>query len=206
MIWRFFQKLPIPADQLIGSYDIRIVLLSIFVAISASYIALDMTGRLRDISNTPREAFLWLVGGAIAMGSGIWSMHFIGMLSFSIPGLTLHYDKWWTVLSLFLVIIASGFALFLLKAKTVRIAHYILGGIILGLAIATMHYMGMEALLISLDIRYLSGLFFLSILIAIVASEAALYFALKSNQVVFNSRASIIQEWLPPYLPRFARQ
>ncbi|MDR3478623.1 MAG: MHYT domain-containing protein [Gammaproteobacteria bacterium] len=191
MMLSIFQRLPIPADQLVGSYDIRIVALSIIVAISASYIALDLTGRLRDISNTPKATLLWLIGGAIAMGSGIWSMHFIGMLSFSIPGLTLHYDKWWTILSLFLVIIASGFALNLLKATIIRIEHYILGGIILGLAIASMHYMGMEALLISLNIRYLPALFFISILIAIVASEAALFFALKSNQVVLNARAKI---------------
>jgi NO-binding membrane sensor protein with MHYT domain len=84
----YFQTLPLPANSYNGTYDLRLVALSYIVAVFASYIALDMTGRLRDRNNTKTSGLLWLLGGAIAMGSGIWSMHFIGMLSFSIPGLT----------------------------------------------------------------------------------------------------------------------
>ncbi len=125
------------------------------------------------------------------MGSGIWAMHFIGMLSFTIPGLTLHYNLYWTILSLVVAISASAFALYLLQLNVLRVEHYVAGGLVLGLAIASMHYTGMEAMLITLHIRYLPSLFFLSILIAIVASVAALWLALKSNQVVMRMRTRI---------------
>ncbi|HSW93973.1 MAG TPA: MHYT domain-containing protein [Gammaproteobacteria bacterium] len=188
MLTDFFQTSVIPSDQYIGSYHFGLVLLSFLTAVAASYIALDMTGRIRDISNTAKSSTLWLLGGAIAMGSGIWSMHFIGMLSFTIPGLSLRYDLFWTALSLVVAILASGFALYLLQSTRIRIEHYIMGGMILGLAIAAMHYTGMEGMLITLNVRYLPVLFFISILIAILASEAALWLALKSNHVISKLR------------------
>src|SRR4029078_2774294 len=106
-----------------GTYNYILVILSYLVAIFASYIALDFTGRLRDISNTKVSTLMWLIGGAIAMGAGIWSMHFIGMLSFNMPMMTMHYNSFWTILSLLIAILASGFALFLLKSKIIKISH-----------------------------------------------------------------------------------
>lgn len=191
MFAEFFQLGTIPSNQLIGNYDTRLVVLSFLVATSASYIALDLTGRLRDLNNSSLSRLLWLFGGAIAMGAGIWSMHFIGMLSFTIPGISLRYNLFWTGISLLVAIIASGFALYLLQASRVRINHYIAGGVILGLAIASMHYTGMEGLLISLDIHYMPLLFLASIIVAILASEAALWLALKSNQVIYRLRTRI---------------
>jgi len=191
LIANFFQTTSLPPDQYSGSYDLRLVALSYMVAVFASYIALDLTGRLRDPNNTRLSSFLWLVGGAIAMGAGIWSMHFIGMLSFNIPGLTLQYGPFWTVISLLVAVFASGFALFLLKSKTINIVHLIAGGVLLGLAIASMHYTGMEGMLVTLNIRYLPDLFLLSIIIAIVASEAAIWLALKSNKVILRVRNRI---------------
>lgn len=184
----FFHVFPLPAKILTGNYDFRLVLLSYLVAVFASYIALDFTGRLRDLDNTRLSSLLWLVSGSLAMGCGIWSMHFIGMLSFTIPGLTLKYDIFWTAISLMVAIVASAFALFLLKRTLINVVHLLAGGVILGLAIASMHYTGMEAMLITLNIRYLPGLFFLSILVAIAASEAAIWMALKSNTVVLRYR------------------
>jgi NO-binding membrane sensor protein with MHYT domain len=187
----FFQLGPIPADQLLGNYTPGLVVLSYVVATLASYIALDYTGRLRDISNTTLSTWLWLMGGSIAMGAGIWSMHFIGMLSFYMPGMTITYDSYWTVLSLFVAIFASFIALFLLKSRHFNILHLAFGGIILGCAIASMHYTGMEAMKIVMGIHYLPGLFILSIIIAIAASEAALWLALKSNQVESKLRVRL---------------
>jgi NO-binding membrane sensor protein with MHYT domain len=181
----YFQLNALPADRLIGVYDIRLVFLSFIVAVFASYIALDFTGRLRE-NNTTRSRILWLIGGAVAMGAGIWSMHFIGMLSLTVPGITLQYDTFWTVFSLVVAILASGFALYILQVSVINIIHLVSGGVLLGLAIACMHYTGMAGLLISLNIRYLPGIFILSILIAIVASEAAIWFALKSTMVVLR--------------------
>ncbi|CDZ77162.1 Sensor protein FixL [Legionella massiliensis] len=187
----FFQGADLSANQFEGVYDLRLVLLSYLVAVFASYIALDLTGRLRDRSNSPTISLIWLIGGAIAMGAGIWSMHFIGMLSFSIPGLNLQYDLFWTAVSLVVAIAASGFALLLLRKSIINVIHLISGGLILGLAIASMHYTGMAALIYSLNIRFLPGLFFLSVIVAIIASGAAIWFALKSNAVVLRLRNRI---------------
>lgn len=184
----FFQLTPIPSYQLTGTYDLRLVLLSFLVATFASYIALDITGRLRDIGRTSTSIALWLTGGAIAMGAGIWSMHFIGMLAFSMPGMPITYDPYWTGLSMVVAILASGFALILLKELKINWKRLALGGIILGFAIASMHYTGMAAMQQIVEIHYLPSLFALSILVAIFASEAALWLALKSNQVVASVR------------------
>ncbi|MBA2648904.1 MAG: hypothetical protein H0U75_04745 [Legionella sp.] len=184
MTFDFFQTLPLPSDRLVGFYNYYLVLLSFFVSIAASYIALDFAGQLRNIKTIDKDyrtsKWFWLTGGSTAMGAGIWSMHFIGMLSFNIPGLTLAYDIYWTIFSLIIAIVASSFALYLFQISIIRIEHYIAGGIILGLGIASMHYTGMEALLISLHIRYLPLFFFLSILIAILASIAAIWLSIQS--------------------------
>ncbi|EKD71844.1 MAG: sensory box histidine kinase/response regulator [uncultured bacterium] len=183
MLENFFQLAQIPIDHISGTYDIRLVILSYLVATFASYIALDITGRLRDVSNTELNITLWLCGGALAMGAGIWSMHFIGMLAFKM-NMPMIYDPYFTVLSMLVAIAASGFALYVLKSKIITGKKIILSGVILGLAIAAMHYTGMAAMEINMSIHYLPGLFFLSIFIAILASEAALWLALKSTQVI----------------------
>lgn len=191
MLERFFQLGPIPANQLIGTYDPKLIVLSYLVAVLASYIALDFTGRLRDTSNTSTSSLFWLVGGSIAMGAGIWSMHFIGMLSFSMPNMVMHYEPFWTSVSLMVAIFISGFALSLLKIKSINVVVLAVGGVILGLGIAAMHYTGMEAMKDDMGIHYQPGLFLLSIIIAIVASEVALYLALKSNQAIQRVRVRL---------------
>lgn len=191
MIADFFQLGPLPANQLVGSYDLPLVLLSYLVAALASYIALDISGRLREPTNTKSTLLLWLSGGAIAMGAGIWSMHFIGMLAFDIPNMSMEYDLFLTALSLLVAIVASVFALFLLRKQNIDNKRMAMGGVILGIAIATMHYVGMEAMKIHMGIKYVPGLFMLSIIIAIVASEAALWLMVKSNQVVAKLRVRL---------------
>jgi NO-binding membrane sensor protein with MHYT domain len=188
MLSEFFEFSQTSTNQLVGHYDARLVILSYLVAVFASYVALDLTARLREAGTTITHRLLWLIGGSIAMGAGIWSMHFIGMLSFSIPTIKLRYDLIWTGLSLVVAIFASGFALLLLQISRINFLHFVTGGVILGLAIASMHYSGMEALWIILNIRYLPDLFLLSIAIAIVASIAALWLAIKSSRVVLRVR------------------
>ncbi|MCD6038947.1 MAG: Sensory box histidine kinase/response regulator [Gammaproteobacteria bacterium] len=183
----FFQLGPIPSNHITGYYDIHLVILSYLVSTMASYIALDITGRLRDVGNTRVNNILWLLGGSFAMGAGIWSMHFIGMLAFKMP-MMMDYDPFLTGLSMIVAILASSFALFLLREKIINIPRLGLGGVILGLAIASMHYVGMAAMTTSMNIRYIPWIFFVSIVIAIVASEAALYLALNSNQGAWRRR------------------
>ena len=91
--------------QMSGSYDIRIVALSVFIAVIASYTAFSLAGRISGTKGKIR--FLWLSGGACAMGIGIWSMHFIGMLAFSLP-VPITYNTWITIFSLLIAIDATN--------------------------------------------------------------------------------------------------
>lgn len=180
LILNWFQLAPAPSNAINGSYNLYLVALSYAIAVLASYVALDLVGRLRLEINL-RAKIYWLFGGAFAMGAGIWSMHFIGMLAFILP-MPMTYDLSWTGLSLLVAIIASAFALFILRKKNPKPIHLISGGILIGFGIAAMHYIGMAGMRNHVGIHYLPGLFLLSIGIAIFASEAALWFALQSNR------------------------
>src|SRR5437870_13380405 len=98
--------------SMIGSYDYRLVALSVLIAIFAAYTALDLAGRTTAARGRARPA--WLAGGATAMGIGIWSMHYIGMLAFSLPVPVL-YDWPTVLLSLLAAIVASAVALFVVS-------------------------------------------------------------------------------------------
>jgi NO-binding membrane sensor protein with MHYT domain/signal transduction histidine kinase/DNA-binding response OmpR family regulator len=178
--FEWFQTGAIPSEAISGTYNTTLVLLSYIIAVLASYVALDFVGRLRA-ENRATTKLYWLMGGAFAMGAGIWSMHFIGMLAFVMP-MAMGYELLWTSLSLLLAIITSGFALFVLRSEGLSYKYIALGGVLIGLAIASMHYTGMEGMRDHVTIRYKPGLFFLSIAIAILASEAALWLALESNK------------------------
>lgn len=176
----WFQIGPIPTNALVGEYNITLVILSYIVAVLASYVALNIVGRLRAEQNTKAKLY-WLAGGAFAMGAGIWSMHFIGMLAFILP-MPMMYEFGWTSFSLLVAILASTFALYILQKKRFTTSHLIGCGLILGLAISTMHYTGMEGMKIHINIHYDPLLFLLSIAIGIFAAEAAIWLALRTNQ------------------------
>ncbi len=162
-------------------YDTLLVLISLLVAILASYTALNMAERINATQH--KGAVLWLTGGAFAMGVGIWSMHFIGMLSFRLP-IALGYDLTLTIASLFIAVVASGFALWRISQPTLPIMQLSVSALLMGIAIAAMHYTGMAALRMRPGIEYDPLLFSLSILIAIAASGAALWiaFTLRKNR------------------------
>jgi diguanylate cyclase (GGDEF)-like protein len=119
---------------------------------------------------------LWLVGGAVAMGCGIWSMHFIGMLAFSLP-IRLSYDLLWTLVSLFAAIGVSAFALRIVTRSSIRRRDILLGGLLMGAGICSMHYMGMQALKMNPGIDYDPAIVAMSVVIAVVASIVALWLA-----------------------------
>ena len=172
---------------LTGSYHAGLVLLSVFVAMMAAYTALNLTGRVTQTEG--RTSLAWLTGGAVAMGSGIWSMHFIGMLAYSLP-IRLSYDLGITLLSLLAAIVVSAFALFVVTRKTLTIAHLLGGGLLMGLGICGMHYMGMHALRMDPAIHYDAAGFAASVAIAISASIAALWLAF-TLRAVQSGRAQV---------------
>ncbi|MGE8233533.1 MAG: putative bifunctional diguanylate cyclase/phosphodiesterase [Stenotrophomonas sp.] len=163
--------------MLVGSYNPLFVVLSILVAILASFTALDMASRV-SASQPRRAAARWLLAGGVAMGAGIWSMHFVGMLAFRLP-IPLGYDLWLTVESLLVAVAASIFALWLVSRPTLPHLRLALGALLMGLGIAWMHYVGMSALKMNPDIDYDRVWFALSIVIAVGASWSALYIAFR---------------------------
>lgn len=155
-----------------GSYDYRLVTLSVVMAVCAAFAALDLAGRTTAARGRVRLA--WLTGGAVAMGLGIWSMHYIGMLAFLLP-VPVFYD-WPTVLvSLFAAIFASGVALVLVSRRRMDWGHALAGSAIMGGGIASMHYIGMAAMRLPAMCRYDSLIVVLSVAIAIVMSLVALW-------------------------------
>ena len=162
-----------------GSYDYRLVVLSVLIAICAAYAALDLAGRITAAKGRLRLA--WLAGGAIAMGLGIWSMHYIGMLAFSLPVLVL-YD-WPTVLVSFLAaIFASAVALFVVSRKKMGWSRALAGSAIMGGGIATMHYTGMAAMRLSAMCSYDPLLLTLSVVFAITISLIALWLTFRFRE------------------------
>ncbi|GAB1542563.1 hypothetical protein NUACC21_52370 [Scytonema sp. NUACC21] len=162
-------------NEMIGTYSLELVALSFIIAVIASYTALDLSGRVKLAAKWRR--LQWLLGGAIAMGTGIWSMHFVAMLAFQLPQ-PVNYELNTTFLSLLCAIVASGIALWLLS-KSVSIRLVLGGGVCMGIAIAGMHYTGMAAMRLQATIEYNFGLVSLSIAIAIVASMASLWLAFR---------------------------
>jgi NO-binding membrane sensor protein with MHYT domain/two-component sensor histidine kinase len=159
-----------------ASYNSWLVGLSIVVAMVVAYTALKLAARVADAG--PSSGRWWLFGGAAAMGMGIWSMHFIGMLAFSV-GIPLRYGIFKTLLSLVIAMITSGFALAIASRPQLSLTRLAIGSIVMGAGICAMHYSGMSAIQIVPIITYQPLLVLASIGIAVGASFAALWLAFK---------------------------
>ncbi|MGV7202693.1 putative bifunctional diguanylate cyclase/phosphodiesterase [Xanthomonas axonopodis pv. cajani] len=161
---------------MVGTYNLGMVMLSLVVAVMASYTALQLAAQMT--ASRGGIAAAWLVSGSFAMGIGIWSMHFVGMLAFRLP-IPVGYDLALTCYSMLAAILASALALWLSSRADLPWIHLGLGALLMGLGIALMHYMGMGALRMVPAIHYDPLLFGLSIAIAIGASAAALWIAFR---------------------------
>src|ERR1700683_2538700 len=162
-----------PAEGAIaGSYDYRLVALSVAIAMAASYAALDLGGRVSASRGTMR--FLWLSGGAVVMGMGIWSMHYVGMLAFSLP-VPILYDWPTVLLSLLAAVLASVVALTIMSRKEMGLRSLSVGGLLMGTGMAAMHYIGMEAMRLPAMCHYSHGMVALSVALAILIAFLALW-------------------------------
>src|SRR5262245_2374595 len=170
-----------------GSHDPVLVALSILIAALASYTALDLATRMRAASGS--ASLGWLVAAAAAMGGGIWSMHFVAMLAFSLPGIDISYDPWLTLLSLAIPILVAAAAFVVVSQRPQAL---VVSGIGMGLAISGMHYAGMSAMRMAAVIRYDSFWVTMSIAIAIGASIVALWLAFHTTSVVQRAFAGIV--------------
>lgn len=166
-----------------GFYSSELVALSLVVAVLASYTALELAGRVSR--KRGRSSMAWLVGGAFAMGTGIWSMHFIGMLAFHLP-IDVAYDAAITALSMVIAIVTSGLALYVVSRAAMSGWSLAAGATLMGLGIAAMHYTGMYAMRMAPPIQYQPVLFAASIVIAIAAAFAALWIAFQLRHQSFG--------------------
>ncbi|TWI66166.1 PAS domain S-box-containing protein [Pseudoduganella lurida] len=164
-----------PADPSLlqyGTHDPKLVALSVLVAIFASWMGLQLAGQQRAATNrTLRVATL--VAGSLALGSGVWAMHFIGMLAFDLCTDT-HYDPAITLLSMAPSLAASAVALSITRRDKLNRNTLLVGGVLVGAGIGMMHYAGMGALRTALNLRYDPLMFALSIIVAVVLATVAL--------------------------------
>jgi PAS domain S-box-containing protein len=169
-----------------GSYDYRLVALSVLIAMLASYAALDLASRVTAAHGRSRLA--WLSVGATAMGIGIWSMHYIGMLAFSLP-VPVFYDWPTVLLSLLAAIFASAIALLIVSREKMGLLAAMVGSVIMGGGIAAMHYIGMAAMRLPAMCDFSYALVSLSIVLAIIISLVALF-------LTFYFRDKVKEKWL----------
>jgi PAS domain S-box-containing protein len=158
--------------NLIGSYNYALVALSVFIAMFASYAALDLASRVTAARGWSRA--LWVLGGASAMGTGIWSMHYIGMLAFILP-IPVAYHWPTVLLSLLAAILASAIALYVVSREKMSASRAVAGSLLMGAGIASMHYIGMTAMRLPAICQFNSVLVVLSVFFAILISLAALW-------------------------------
>src|SRR5882672_2029392 len=160
------------AVNLIGSYNYAFVTLSVLIAMFASYAALDLAGRVTAAGGWTRV--VWLLGGASAMGTGIWSMHYIGMLAFILP-IPVAYHWPTVLLSLFAAILASVIALYEVSRQEMGASRALAGSVLMGAGIASMHYIGMAAMRLQAICQFNSFLVALSVVFAVLISLVALW-------------------------------
>jgi len=169
----FITNVPDSNTILIGYYNPLLVAVSILIAIFSSYTALRVCKQVKSLE-TWLWQMNWLADGALALGTGIWAMHFIGMLAFSLP-CHVNYDPWTTLLSMLPSVVASGIALYLCSRPIITIFRLVGGGVLVGSGIGVMHYSGMAAMRMNAQLLYEPRLFMASINVAVVLAIIALW-------------------------------
>jgi signal transduction histidine kinase/DNA-binding NarL/FixJ family response regulator len=172
-------------DHMDSSYSLPLVVLSYVVAVLASHVTLSLAQRLRphggDAGPAHTPHWPWIIGGAFSMGTGIWSMHFIGMLAFHLP-IEMVYDLGLTAASYVIAVVVSGFALLIFRHNDPTVRGIAVPGLFIGFGICAMHYTGMAAMKMTPAIDYDPVLFAASVVIALGAAMAALWIAFSLPQ------------------------
>jgi len=156
---------------LVADYEATVVCLSVAIATYSSFVALELVRHVRACEQ-PREAMRWLVLGGLALGTGIWTMHFVGMLAFRLP-LALGYRAPLTLLS-WLAAVSVSFVALWVATRSIHLGRIALGALVVAVGICAMHYLGMAAIDLAPPIVWSVGLVAASVAIAVAASTAAL--------------------------------
>jgi NO-binding membrane sensor protein with MHYT domain/two-component sensor histidine kinase len=172
-------------QTVVGTYNGWLVVLSVVVAVVASFVALEMASQVAA-ARKRTAAWLWTIGGAITIGAGIWSMHFVGMLALTLPT-PISFDIAITAASLLLAIVVSGFGLLEARRPASSRSRIVVSGAFVGLGIVAMHYTGMAAMKMEPPIRYEPALVGLSIFIAVAGSVAGIWSSVRLRMQTFFS-------------------
>jgi diguanylate cyclase (GGDEF)-like protein len=177
------------AELLQAEYDPGVIVLSVLIAVFSSYAALDLARRVH--ARERRAAAAWTIGGAFVMGSGIWSMHFVGMLAFELP-IDIRYSLPMTLLSWAIAVAVSALALALAARERLDGPTLAAGAGLMGAGICAMHYTGMAAIEIAPGIAWHAGWIAASVAIACAASAVALllFFGMRRLE---GARAQFVQ-------------
>jgi PAS domain S-box-containing protein len=180
-------------DQVSATYNYWLVALSFAVAILTSYTTVDLAARVTANRGSARGG--WLTGGALVMGSGIWCMHYIGMLAYRLP-MPVYYHIPTVGLSLLAAILASFTALYVVSRERMTRVNTGIGALVMGTGIAAMHYIGMAAMRLNAMHRYDHALCAVSIVLAVVISFVGLtlifYLRDESRGLSFKLSISVI--------------
>ncbi|PCJ96613.1 MAG: hypothetical protein COA45_10910 [Zetaproteobacteria bacterium] len=193
---KFFIFGDIPSNAETGIYIPTLVLLSYVIASLGSFTGLRLATNIHEAETESLKSTLHYIG-ALSFGTGIWSMHFIGMLAYKM-NMAHSYNPALTILSMGISVIIAYGVLQIIRARDFSLFNLGKGSILLGTAICAMHYTGMAAMEMDADLRYIPSLFFLSVLIAIITSGAALLivFALvkyqRNRKILWQTLAALI--------------
>lgn len=164
MMWRF-EPLPEDSMPLMAEHHLGLVLLAILLAILAASTLLPVLERCRSAASL-RSAWGWVLAGALAMGCGVWAMHFTAMLAHRLP-VPVTYAPGITFLSMVPVVMGAAGTLLCVRLPLPRQHRLWMAALSLGLGVGAMHYVGMEALMASVSMYYRPGLFVLSLVVAV---------------------------------------
>ncbi|MEV5609197.1 MHYT domain-containing protein [Streptomyces sp. NPDC052225] len=172
------------------SYGLVTPVVAYLMAFLGGALGLRCTTRSLLVVNTWRVG--WLALGSAAIGSGIWTMHFVAMMGFTVKGVPIHYDQATTFASLGVAIVMVGIGVFIVGYKGATGPALFTGGTITGLGVASMHYLGMAGMRLHGTIEYNTFIVGASVVIAMVAATAALWAAVQVRGIMWSLGASLI--------------
>ncbi len=179
------QRIPLPS-----SYNVWLVLLSLLIATVASYAALGLAARV--VASTTDTWVWWLMGGALAMGFGIWAMHFVGMLALHLP-IILHYNWPLTAASVLPAVIGSALLLYLIRRnRRITLPSILMGSLAMGGGIGAMHYAGMFAIELQPSLDFDLAIVGLSVLVAVSFASIGVWLAFMVANNPSSSRFKLL--------------
>ncbi|MFH9588382.1 MHYT domain-containing protein [Streptomyces luteogriseus] len=172
------------------SYGLVTPLVAYFMACLGGALGLRCTTRSMLVAQSWRPG--WLALGSAAIGSGIWTMHFVAMMGFTVRGTPIYYDKTMTFASLAVAIVMVGVGIFIVGYRGARGTALFTGGTITGLGIASMHYLGMASMSLDGKLQYNTVTVGISVAIAMAAATAALWAAGQVRGFLWSVGASLV--------------